>query len=241
MLTEIAQVLGRQAQSPYVPESLAPFYWQVAQLDRGALVAQLMDEVTNVGGQAVRLKSAAEVREYLESLLPAELTVPVAVSDGEALRRLGIPRWLAESGRRVIPGLKEFVAEELNSGGAQTVPCEEIAPLVERYKALLMEAAVGITTGDFGLADTGTVVIVSGTEQHRLISLLPPAHICLLDSTRILPSLTNLLFHMCARFSESELVPKNITCITGPSRTADIEQAITMGVHGPKSLHVILY
>ena len=239
MLTQIARVLGRQA--PYVPESLSPFYWRMDQRDRALLITQLMEEVRRVGGQAIEFNSAHEAGEYLESVLPASLDVPVAVSDGEALDRLGIRTRLASSGRQIIPGLKEFVAEELNSGGAQTVPCEEIAPLVERYKALLMDAAVGITTADYALADTGTVVIVSGSEQHRLISLLPPAHICLLDSTRILPSLTNLLVHLSERFSDPELAPRNITCITGPSRTADIEQTITMGVHGPKSLQVIIY
>lgn len=237
MLAQIANVLGRQA--PYVPESLSSFYWQVAQLDCEELVTQFINEVTRVGGQATRLNSAFEVQECLEYLLPESIDVPVAVSDSQALH--GIPAWLASSGRRVVPGLKDFIAEELNSGGAQTVPCEEIAPLVERYKALLMEAAIGITTADFALADTGTLVIVSGNEQHRLISLLPPTHICLLDSTRILPSLTNLLVHLSDRFRHPELAPRNITCITGPSRTADIEQTITMGVHGPKSLHVIIY
>ena len=244
MLTQIANILGRQAHSQFVPEPLTPFHSQVDQLDTGELVLQLMDEVKNVGGQAVQLSSEIEVGEYLKSLLPARLEAPVALSDGEALRRLGIRKWLERSGRRIVPGLKEFIAEELQpdqSHSMQTLPDEEIATLVERYKALLLEASVGITTADFALADTGTLVIVSGTEQHRLISLLPPVHICLLDSARILPSLTDLLAHLRDRFSEAESAPKNMTCITGPSRTADIEQTITMGVHGPRSLHLILY
>jgi len=233
MLTQIANVLGRQAHSQFVPEPLPPFHWQVVQLDSGELVRQLIDEVTKVGGHAVQLNSEIEVRAYVESLLPADFDIPIALSDGEALSRLGIREWLETSGRRIVPVLKQFIAEELQP--------EETAPLVERYKALLMEASVGITTADYGLADTGTLVIVSGTEQHRLMSLLPPVHICLLDSARILPSLTDLLAHLQDRFSEAESAPKNMTCITGPSRTADIEQTITMGVHGPRSLHLILY
>lgn len=243
MLTQIAKNLGRQAQSRFVPEQLSPFQWQVAQLDAGQLVMQLMDEVERVGGQTVQLNSV-EVKAYLESLLPTSFEVPVALSDGEALRRLGIRKWLERSGRRIVPTLKEFIAEELQlreMHSMQTPSDKEITTLVERYKALLLEAAVGITTADFALADTGTLVIVSGTEQHRLISLLPPLHICLLDPTHILPSMTDLLAHLRDRFSESESAPKNMTCITGPSRTADIEQTITMGVHGPKSLHLILY
>lgn len=214
MLTQIANILGR---SHFVPEPLPTFHWQVAQLDAGELVEQLMDEVTKVGGHAVRLNSELEINEYLESLLPASLEVPIALSDGETLSRLGIRERLETSGRRIVPVLKQFM---------QTSPDEETATLVERYKALLLEASVGITTADFGLADTGTLVIVSGNEQHRLMSLLPPVHICLLDSARILPSLTDLLDHLRDRFSDAESSPKNMTCITGPSRTADIEQTI---------------
>lgn len=229
MLTQIANILGR---SQFVPEPLPPFHWQVDQLDAGELVLQLMDEVKNVGGQAVQLNSELEINEYLESLLPTSLDIPIALSDGEALDRLGIQERLERSGRRIVPPLKQFL---------QTQPGEETTTLVERYKTLLLEASVGITTADFGLADTGTLVIVSGNEQHRLISLLPPVHICLLDSTRILPSLTDLLAHLRDRFSDAESAPRSMTCITGPSRTADIEQTITMGVHGPRSLHLILY
>jgi L-lactate utilization protein LutC len=143
-----------------------------------------------------------------------------------------------------VPSLKEFIAAEWRKGGgpsAQAPRAEQVETLVGQYRRLLFEAAVGVTTADYALADTGTLVIVSGEEQHRLISLLPPTHVCLLDPARVLPSLTRLLAHVRGRFSPPESAPRNLTCITGPSRTADIEQAITTGVHGPKSLHVILY
>jgi L-lactate dehydrogenase complex protein LldG len=173
------------------------------------------------------------LKEHLAGLLPAGPSEPVALSDGAVSQRLGLREWLAASGRPVVPTLKEFIAGAPDGG--------EVAAAVERYKGLLLEAAVGITTADYALADTGTLVLVSGGEQHRLISLLPPTHVCLLDPARILPSLSQLLARLRGKFGTPESAPKNMTCITGPSRTADIEQAITMGVHGPKSLHVILY
>lgn len=244
MLAQIKNALGRKTGSQFAPESLPPFHWKAAELDAGDLVIQFMAEVEKVGGNVTQANTEAEVKEYLEGLLPTSLDVPVALSDGDGLRRLGIREWLARSGRRIVPALKEFIAAELQPSGTRSMQApdgEQVATLVEQYENLLLGAAVGITTADFALADTGTLVIVSGTEQHRLISLLPPTHICLLDPARILPSLTDLLAHMRDRFSQSESAPKNMTCITGPSRTADIEQAITMGVHGPKSLHLVLY
>lgn len=99
------------------------------------------------------------------------------------------------------------------------------------------DATLGITTADYALADTGTLVLVSGGEQHRLISLLPPVHVCFLDPSRIFASLAELLAHLQVGY---ERLPQAVTFITGPSRSADIELTITMGVHGPRALHVVL-
>ena len=236
ILARIRDGLSRQARPPFVPVPLPPFRAKTAELDEGEHVAQFISELVRVGADAAQLSTEAEVKGHLESLLPASPDAPVALSDGLGVRQLRLREWLVGAGRRVVPSLKEFIAE-----GLQTPRAEGVATLVEQYKGLLLEATVGITTADFALADTGTLVIVSGDEQHRLISLLPSTHVCLLDPARIIPSLTYLLAHMRGRFSPPESAPKNMTCITGPSRTADIEQAITLGVHGPKSLHVILY
>jgi L-lactate dehydrogenase complex protein LldG len=104
----------------------------------------------------------------------------------------------------------------------------------------LLETAIGVTGADYALADTGTLVLVSGGEQHRLISLLPPVHVCLISPENIFPSLTQLLAHVAGKFYSHGRPPQAMTLITGPSRTADIEQTITMGVHGPQSLHVLV-
>ncbi len=241
MLARIGDALGRPARPPFAPAPLPPFRAEAAELGEGERVAQFISELAGVGAGAAQLGTEAEVKEHLEGLLPAGADAPVALSDGPGVRRLGLREWLAGTGRRVIPSLKEFIAEGPRPGSARTPRGEGVAALVEQYRGLLLEAAVGITTADFALADTGTLVLVSGDEQHRLISLLPPSHICLLDPARGLPSLASLLARVRGRFSPPDSAPRNMTCITGPSRTADIEQAITMGVHGPKSLYVILH
>ncbi len=241
MLARIRGALGRPGPPPFAPEPLPPFPTPAAELDAAERVAQFMSELERVGAGVTQSSSEAEVKECLKRLLPESPDTPVALSDGAMLRRLGLREWLAGAGRRVVPTLREFIAEAGDVPGAGTPDGGEVAALVERYRGLLLDAAVGITTADYALADTGTLVIVSGGEQHRLISLLPPAHVCLLDPARILPSLTYLLADVRGRFDDLQSAPKNMTCITGPSRTADIEQAITMGVHGPKSLHVILH
>jgi L-lactate dehydrogenase complex protein LldG len=95
---------------------------------------------------------------------------------------------------------------------------------------------VGITNAQAAIAETGTLVLDSAAEQNRLVSLVPPVHIAILDASRIFATLGETL---AALQSGDELGPA-ITFITGPSRTADIELTLTIGVHGPQELYVII-
>ncbi|MGB4871273.1 MAG: LUD domain-containing protein, partial [Candidatus Promineifilaceae bacterium] len=85
------------------------------------------------------------------------------------------------------------------------------------------------------LAETGSVILSSGPAQSRMATLLPPIHIVLLPTSR----LTSDIFTWTQ--ARQETIPANITLISGPSKTADIEQTMAVGVHGPKRFVVIVY
>ena len=93
---------------------------------------------------------------------------------------------------------------------------------------------VGVTKAICGLADTGSILIVDGEGDPLQASLLPEIHIAVLCASRILPSLTNALALPILTQARSAIF------ITGPSRTADIEMSLTIGMHGPRELHVFL-
>jgi len=95
---------------------------------------------------------------------------------------------------------------------------------------------VGITTAQAAIAETGTVVLDSSCERNRLVSVVPPVHIAIVAASRICATLADALAILQ---SGKELSPA-ITFITGPSRTADIELTLTIGVHGPQELYVII-
>jgi L-lactate dehydrogenase complex protein LldG len=97
---------------------------------------------------------------------------------------------------------------------------------------------VGVTTAQAAIAETGTLVLESERERHRLISLLPPVHIALINSTDICLTLREALKKLRAGWPVK--MSRAITFITGPSRTADIELTLTIGVHGPKEVYVII-
>ena len=218
MLARISSALGRR--EPAKPEPLLPYELNVPHPDREELVTRFILEVENAGGSVARVNSRFDVQAYLQTVL-ASADPLVALSDGATLRGLGIGQWMKSSGFRVLEAESETVFEQ--------------------FKQQLFEADIGITSASYGLADTGTIVLLSRSEQLRLISLLPPIHVCILDPQQILWSLSDLLALEEQMFLTSESQQQTMTCITGPSRTADIEQTITMGVHGPHSLHVLLY
>jgi len=94
---------------------------------------------------------------------------------------------------------------------------------------------VGISTAQAAIAETGTLVLDSACERHRLVSLVPPVHIAIVNASAVVETLSDAL----ALLQKKEISPA-ITFITGPSRTADIELTLAIGVHGPQELYVIV-
>jgi L-lactate dehydrogenase complex protein LldG len=100
----------------------------------------------------------------------------------------------------------------------------------------LEQLKVGLTGASGAIAESGTVVLVSGPGRPRLASLLPPIHVTLLQVSRIHPSLPDF-------FTAEPTIAEggsNLVLVTGPSRTADIEMTLTRGVHGPGHVHAVL-
>ena len=213
---------------------------------REELVSQFCAELEKVGGHTIQVQNGGQIRDYIEGILGAHAssvpgTPSIAISDGAHRLQPGLRAWIKDRGLDLITSLRE--SEPIDPDG---------------YKRALFESAMGVSTADFAIADTGTLVLVSernpqaasnaasrdarnGGDQHRLISLVPPTHVCLLDANRILPNLAALITHVNARYYSDGESPLAMTFITGPSRTADIELTLTMGVHGPRELHVLVY
>lgn len=139
--------------------------------------------------------------------------------------------------------LLECLASLLSGRGINKIQVDETGAL---YKASLQETGVsiihepdhtiqcGVTAALAGIADTGTILVTSGKDHPLTASLLPETHIAILKASAILPSLPEALRLPEVRQASAAVL------ITGPSRTADIEMTLTIGVHGPKELIVLL-
>jgi L-lactate dehydrogenase complex protein LldG len=95
---------------------------------------------------------------------------------------------------------------------------------------------VGISTVQAAIAETGTLVLDSTRERHRLVSLVPPIHIAIVRASQIYTTLGEVL----SLIRKDKEISPAVTFITGPSRTADIELTLAIGVHGPQELYVII-
>jgi len=110
-----------------------------------------------------------------------------------------------------------------------------------RHREEAARAAVGVTGADWVLAETGTLILLSGTGRPRSTSLLPPTHVAVFDRRRLLESLEQVGVVLEALHADPghSMSGAMINFITGPSRTADIELTLTRGVHGPKEVHAV--
>jgi len=97
---------------------------------------------------------------------------------------------------------------------------------------------VGVALARAGVAETGTVVMASGAHSPTKLNYLPESHIVVLAAQNIVASYEQGLD--IVRGPKGDLLPRTINWISGPSRTADIEQTILVGVHGPKRIHIVI-
>jgi L-lactate dehydrogenase complex protein LldG len=116
------------------------------------------------------------------------------------------------------------------------VDMEEIATSPDAGK--LFDYDIGVSSAQAAIAETGTLVLDSESERHRLVSLVPPVHIAIVESGKICQTLGEAL--TTVQGTDAREVSPTITFITGPSRTADIELTLAIGVHGPQELFVIV-
>jgi L-lactate dehydrogenase complex protein LldG len=190
-------------------------------------LTQFEAEWEKVGGIAYRVATMEELEAVFEKVLVLAETQAVALSGNPLLAELGI------AGR--LTKLDKFVtAWTIGAGGTGT------QSLADFTKASF-EAGSGITGVDFVLAESGTLVLSSATEGVQVASLAPPIHIALYRRSQLVGSLDEVLAKLPLSSSQGKAASgRSVVFITGTSRTADIEQILIRGVHGPREVHAIL-
>ena len=124
------------------------------------------------------------------------------------------------------------------AGLAPALEAAGVEVVTDAWREHAPSASAGVTGANFALADTGSLVLESTAESIRLATTLPEKHFALLDPRKIVADSLAAVPYLRGFH---ERAPRNyLAYITGPSRTADIERVLTIGVHGPRELHVLL-
>jgi L-lactate utilization protein LutC len=131
---------------------------------------------------------------------------------------------------------RALAARAVQAGAAASGLAVDLPEDVER----IAEAGAALVRADFGAAGTGTVVRLDEDDEEKLAWTLPRLCVCLLDGERIVPDLQDLAGTIADHLSRPAVPGPQVSLVTGPSRTADIENQLTIGVQGPSRLAVIL-
>jgi L-lactate dehydrogenase complex protein LldG len=113
----------------------------------------------------------------------------------------------------------------------------EINLLTEDIRGHIGKIQTGLTLGDWGIAETATLVMDSTSEDVRVATMLSETHVAVLPRSRIKSDAMELESELSASMQSA---PRYLAFISGASRTADIERVLTIGVHGPQELHILI-
>jgi L-lactate dehydrogenase complex protein LldF len=234
------------------------------------LVGQFAERLTAVGGEVHFAKDAAEARDIIGQIcwnagsrLAAGTRMVVTKSKSMASEEIGLNQYLEGLGMEVV----ETDLGERMVQLTHTHPSHLIAPAIhltkedaakvfgteptveaiqkharESLRQKFIEATVGISGANLAIAETGTVMIVSNEGNVDLTATLPPVHIALFGIDKVVATLDDAVatLRMLPRSGTGQIMTSYVNWITGPSRSADIEQSLAIGVHGPREMHCVI-
>jgi len=225
VLADVRRALGRSVSVR--PEPLAPFVEPSVAVGLEALVARFRAELTAVVGHVYRLMSddgrlAEELAGVIAEICHSHNLTKLALSGSSLLSQGDLAQQL--EARR----LSVFAPDERESANHGDL-CARLA-----------DCGGGVTTVDYAIAETGTLVLSSDERNALLVSLLPAVHIAILRTTQIKASLAEVIELLGNEGMRAANSYRSANFITGPSRTSDVELTLSIGVHGPKELYVII-
>ena len=216
-MARVAQRLGRSAEAPagHVQRSWTPAL-ETAPQTRAELVARFGDELAKIGGAVHVARSNAELETQLIDF----------VHDAGA-------RQIVSFGQRTFAPFEfERIWHELPitawERGSEAVAAT--------FRAQVAAADIGLSIADLGVAATGSMLFRSSPQRPRSVSLLPRSHVAVLTAQSLVHDLARAIAWLAAQGAP----PSSALFVTGPSRTSDIENDLTLGVHGPAAVTVFL-
>jgi L-lactate dehydrogenase complex protein LldG len=199
------------------PRPVAPPLKELA-LSRVQMIDKFVETLTLVGCAVHRVRGTEGVLDALTEIARAEQLTSILASEDDVVAPLDLPGWGGKNRIRV------FTPKDGRDR--------------EAFKRIAFdEAQAGVTGVDFAVAESGTLCLIHDEHQPRLVSLAPIRHIAVVPADRVRPvyeSVTDEIYPVGGK------VPTHLTFISGPSMTGDIQAKLFTGMHGPKTVTVLL-
>ena len=177
--------------------------------------ARFIEELEALGGHGKRVESLEEAREYVLDLAREREAKLLLRWDVDDLEDLGVDAPLGET-------------------GVEVAVWQDLAD----FREIAGKADIGLSTAEWAIAETGTLVLEGGPGKGRTVTLLPPTYVAVVPVERILRTVHEAIEKYAG--GEGGGLPANVCFHTGPSRSGDIEMSLFVGMHGPGDVHVVL-
>src|SRR5437588_385670 len=227
------------------------------------LVEQFQQRLEAVGGQFHYVSAAAEARGVIAEICQRAGAGIVTKSKSMATEEIELNHHLEGLGMEVVEtDLGEYIVQRLGIRPAHLIApavhltvedwAEELGTSTDKEEILayarkelrekFIQAAVGISGANAAIAETGTVMIVTNEGNADLTVTLPRVHIAVFGIDKVIASLDDAvaMLRMLPRSATGQRMSAYVNWITGPSRSGDIEQSLTIGVHGPREMHCVV-
>ncbi len=233
------------------------------------LAARFKSEAEQVGVVVYEAKDAADANSYIAGLARDRGVKLVVKSKSMLTEEIGLNPFLELNGIKVVEtDLGEWIIQLAGEKPSHfTQPAvhktrEEIAELFSKVigekvepdipklveiarshlRQAFFDADMGISGANILIAETGTIVITTNEGNSRLVTTLPPIHVAVVGYEKLVRTSddANDILKLLARSGTGQKSTAYVSYITGPSRTTDIEKTLTLGVHGPREVHVVL-
>ncbi len=209
--------------SSAAPPSAAPPTAASSTPTRDELLAQLERSAGLQGWHFVRAANEAEAAARIVETAKGHGAGTVVRTAHDVLERMGLDAALTGAGMESV-----LLAE--GAGGLDG----------EQRQATAAAAAVGVTGVDAVIAETASVALVPRKGMSRPASLLPPVHVAVATADQVVGTLDDVLAMRLAELAAAEETTWYMNLVSGPSRTADIEQTLVVGVHGPGVVYLVV-
>ena len=177
--------------------------------------ARFIEELEALGGHGKRVENLDQAREYVLDLAREREAKLLLRWDVDELEELGVDAPLGEN-------------------GVEAAVWRDLAD----FREIAGKADIGLSTAEWAIAETGTLVLEGGPGKGRTVTLLPPTYVAVVPVDRILRTVPEAIEKYAG--GEAGNLPANVCLHTGPSRSGDIEMSLFIGMHGPGDVHVVL-